>query len=95
MDASEGTSDLAAPVTSTGAGSGLHSDGTVSSASPHHARHAGIRDIPKDKVIARAIGLYKVYGRSADTQVVALDHLNVDFEKAKMTAIMGLSLIHI
>ena len=89
MDASEGTSDLAAPVTSTGAGSGLHSDGTVSSASPHHARHAGIRDIPKDKVIARAIGLYKVYGRSADTQVVALDHLNVDFEKAKMTAIMG------
>lgn len=89
MDASEGTSDLAAPVTSTGAGSGLHSDGTVSSGSPHHARHAVIRDIPKDKVIARAIGLYKVYGRSADTQVVALDHLNVDFEKAKMTAIMG------
>lgn len=89
MDASEGTADLTAPVTSTGAGSGLHSDGTVSSASPHHARHAGIRDIPKNKVIARAIGLYKVYGRSADTQVVALDHLNVAFEKAKMTAIMG------
>lgn len=41
------------------------------------------------EAVARAVDLYKVYGKSADTRVVALDHLDVDFEKGKMTAIMG------
>lgn len=41
------------------------------------------------EAVARAVDLYKVYGKSADTQVIALDHLDVNFEKGKMTAIMG------
>ena len=39
-------------------------------------------------VAARAVDLSKVYG-SGDTQVVALDHVTVDFPAAQMTAIMG------
>ena len=39
-------------------------------------------------VAARAVDLSKVYG-SGDTQVVALDHVTVDFPAARMTAIMG------
>jgi putative ABC transport system ATP-binding protein len=37
---------------------------------------------------ARAVGLTKVYGL-ADTRVVALDEVTVDFERARFTAIMG------
>ncbi|BAU96883.1 ABC transporter ATP-binding protein [Corynebacterium suranareeae] len=37
---------------------------------------------------ARAVSLYKAYGQG-DTTVTALDHVNVEFEKNKFTAIMG------
>lgn len=37
---------------------------------------------------ARAINLYKAYGQG-DTTVTALDHVNVEFEANKFTAIMG------
>lgn len=37
---------------------------------------------------ARAVNLYKAYGQG-DTTVTALDHVNVEFEKNKFTAIMG------
>lgn len=37
---------------------------------------------------ARAISLYKAYGQG-DTTVTALDHVNVEFEANKFTAIMG------
>ncbi|WP_223291232.1 ABC transporter ATP-binding protein [Streptomyces avicenniae] len=39
-------------------------------------------------VAARAIDLSKVYG-SGETQVVALDHVSVEFRQAEFTAIMG------
>ncbi len=39
--------------------------------------------------VAQVVDLYKVYGDSAETQVTALDHVTVDFERGKMTAIMG------
>lgn len=42
----------------------------------------------QDHVVARAIDLTKIYGDS-DNQVVALDHVNVEFERGRMTAIMG------
>jgi putative ABC transport system ATP-binding protein len=41
-----------------------------------------------DQVVARAIDLTKTYG-DADNQVVALDHVSVEFQRGKMTAIMG------
>lgn len=42
----------------------------------------------QDHVVARAIDLTKIYG-DADNQVVALDHVSVEFERGHMTAIMG------
>lgn len=39
-------------------------------------------------VVARAIDLTKTYGER-DSQVVALDHVNVEFARGEMTAIMG------
>lgn len=39
-------------------------------------------------VVARAVGLTKTYG-SGDNEVVALDHIDVEFERGRMTAIMG------
>ncbi|NEG88697.1 ABC transporter ATP-binding protein [Bifidobacterium aerophilum] len=41
-----------------------------------------------DEVVARAIDLTKTYG-DKDAQVVALDHVNVEFMRGQMTAIMG------
>ena len=41
-----------------------------------------------DHVVARAVDLTKTYG-DADSQVVALDHVNVEFQRGQMTAIMG------
>ncbi|TPF87318.1 ABC transporter ATP-binding protein [Bifidobacterium sp. UTCIF-37] len=41
-----------------------------------------------DTVVARAIDLTKTYGER-DSQVVALDHVNVEFARGEMTAIMG------
>ncbi|MEV1006700.1 ABC transporter ATP-binding protein [Streptomyces sp. NPDC049881] len=43
---------------------------------------------PTAPVAARAIDLTKVYG-SGETQVVALDHVSVEFRQAEFTAIMG------
>ena len=41
-------------------------------------------------VAARAVNAVKVYGRGA-TEVTALDDVTIDFEEAKLTAIMGAS----
>ena len=41
-----------------------------------------------DEIVARAIDLTKVYG-SKDNEVMALDHVNVEFKRGEMTAIMG------
>ncbi|WP_055426527.1 ABC transporter ATP-binding protein [Bifidobacterium aesculapii] len=41
-----------------------------------------------DAVVARAIDLTKTYG-DADARVTALDHVDVDFARGEMTAIMG------
>ncbi|EFA23812.1 ABC transporter ATP-binding protein [Bifidobacterium gallicum] len=41
-----------------------------------------------DPVVARAIDLYKHYG-SEDNEVVALNHINVEFMRGQLTAIMG------
>ena len=41
-----------------------------------------------DPVVARAVDLTKTYG-GGDSQVVALDHVNVEFARGAMTAIMG------
>lgn len=43
-----------------------------------------------DAIVARAIDLVKTYGDVASgSQVVALDHVSVDFQRGRMTAIMG------
>lgn len=42
----------------------------------------------KGEAAARAVNLYKAYGQG-DTTVTALDHVDVEFEKNKFTAIMG------
>ncbi|MBT1171581.1 ABC transporter ATP-binding protein [Bifidobacterium sp. SO4] len=39
-------------------------------------------------MVARAVDLVKTYG-DADNLVTALDHVNVEFERGRMTAIMG------
>ena len=66
----------------------------------HSAKHvqairsaAGGAFLPAGKaadgpVVARAIDLVKTYG-DADSQVTALDHVNVEFQRGAMTAIMG------
>ena len=41
-----------------------------------------------DGIVASAIDLTKVYG-SKDNEVMALDHVNVEFKRGEMTAIMG------
>ena len=46
--------------------------------------HDGAPDAPA----ARGRGLTKVYG-AGDTEVVALDHVDVDFRRGEFTAIMG------
>ncbi|WP_257160582.1 ABC transporter ATP-binding protein [Corynebacterium cystitidis] len=44
--------------------------------------------VPELRVAARAVDLFKQYGE-ADTAVVALDHVNVEFVRNEFTAIMG------
>lgn len=41
-----------------------------------------------DPVVARAVDLYKTYGQG-DGRVVALNHIDVQFRRGQMTAIMG------
>lgn len=58
-----------------------------------HSRQGTTRDSEQrngmdDHVVAQAIDLTKVYG-DADNRVLALDHVNVEFERGQMTAIMG------
>src|SRR6478752_9837668 len=43
---------------------------------------------PSVDVAARAIDASKIYG-SGEAEVKALDHINVEFQTARMTAIMG------
>ncbi|MBD0854469.1 ABC transporter ATP-binding protein [Corynebacterium striatum] len=43
---------------------------------------------PTSSAAARAVELFKQYGQG-DTAVTALDHVNVEFERSKFTAIMG------
>jgi putative ABC transport system ATP-binding protein len=44
--------------------------------------------IAPSPVVARAVDLTKVYG-TGEAQVIALDRVSVDFERGRMTAIMG------
>ncbi|APT85700.1 ABC transporter ATP-binding protein [Corynebacterium aquilae] len=46
------------------------------------------QDAVPGPVAARAIGLVKAYGQG-DTQVLALDHVSIDFRRGEFTAIMG------
>lgn len=41
-----------------------------------------------DPIVARAIDLVKTYGDS-DNEVIALNHINVEFKRGQLTAIMG------
>jgi len=70
---------------------GGHSTGTDapeevprSRADARRRAHAG----PAPDVVARGIELRKVYGQG-EAEVVALDDVSVDFERGRMTAIMG------
>ncbi|MBT1175511.1 ABC transporter ATP-binding protein [Bifidobacterium sp. LC6] len=54
----------------------------------HSAHGKATSSKPSDHVVARAIDLTKIYG-DADNQVIALNHVNVEFERGQMTAIMG------
>lgn len=53
----------------------------------HDVQHPTAEN-PDDGIVASAIDLTKVYG-SKDNEVVALDHVNVEFKRGEMTAIMG------
>lgn len=55
---------------------------------PHNTRNLQHNATPDEAVVARAIDLTKTYGER-DTQVIALDHVNVEFARGEMTAIMG------
>ena len=46
------------------------------------------RDVPDEVMAATSVGLTKIYGKG-DTQVVALDHVDVGFRAQRLTAIMG------
>lgn len=63
---------------------GRHS-ATATASSTASARNA---QQPAEEAVARAIDLTKTYG-DKDAQVVALDHVNVEFMRGQMTAIMG------
>lgn len=54
----------------------------------HDVQHPTAEN-PDDGIVASAIDLTKVYG-SKDNEVMALDHVNVEFKRGEMTAIMGL-----
>ena len=53
----------------------------------HDVQHPTAEN-PDDGIVASAIDLTKVYG-SKDNEVMALDHVNVEFKRGEMTAIMG------
>lgn len=53
----------------------------------HDVQHPTAEN-PDDGIVSRAIDLTKVYG-SKDNEVMALDHVNVEFKRGEMTAIMG------
>lgn len=53
----------------------------------HDVQHPTAEN-PDDGIVASAIDLTKVYG-SKDNKVMALDHVNVEFKRGEMTAIMG------
>ena len=53
----------------------------------HDVQHPTAEN-PDDGIVARAIDLTKGYG-SKDNEVMALDHVNVEFKRGEMTAIMG------
>ena len=53
----------------------------------HDVQHPTAEN-PDDGIVARGIDLTKVYG-SKDNEVMALDHVNVEFKRGEMTAIMG------
>lgn len=53
----------------------------------HDVQHPTAEN-PDDGIVAHAIDLTKVYG-SKDNEVMALDHVNVEFKRGEMTAIMG------
>ena len=53
----------------------------------HDVQHPTAEN-PDDGIVARAIDLTKVYG-AKDNEVMALDHVNVEFKRGEMTAIMG------
>ena len=53
----------------------------------HDVQHPTAEN-PDDGIVARAIDLTKVYG-SKDNEVMALEHVNVEFKRGEMTAIMG------
>ena len=53
----------------------------------HDVQHQTAEN-PDDGIVASAIDLTKVYG-SKDNEVIALDHVNVEFKRGEMTAIMG------
>jgi putative ABC transport system ATP-binding protein len=61
----------------------IATDGTTSSTSPDASFST-----PTGPAAARAVNLRKVYG-SGDTQVAALDGVNVEFWSGQFTAIMG------
>ena len=53
----------------------------------HDVQHPTAEN-PDDGIVSSAIDLTKVYG-SKDNEVMALDHVNVEFKRGEMTAIMG------
>ena len=53
----------------------------------HDVQHPTAEN-PDDGIVASAIDLTKVYG-SKDNEAMALDHVNVEFKRGEMTAIMG------
>ena len=53
----------------------------------HDVQHPTAEN-PDDGIVASAIDLTKVYG-SKDNEVMALDHVNAEFKRGEMTAIMG------
>lgn len=50
--------------------------------------HEELGSIPDGDVVARAVGLSKIYG-IGDAAVVALDEVTVEFGRGRLTAIMG------
>nr|WP_204314327.1 ABC transporter ATP-binding protein [Bifidobacterium avesanii] len=67
---------------------GLPDGGTAIGAPNGNPGDASDHTDAEDPVVARAVDLVKTYG-DADSRVTALDHVNVEFARGRMTAIMG------